>query len=78
MDTSSKAASKQLTRLVMFMCGYELAALATKGKIPTISELDARTRHTLAPLILGGLAAHLFLGWPDNDKLKSLAQRRAS
>lgn len=42
---------------VALACAYEVAALASKGHLPTLSELQRR-HDLLAWLILGGLAYH--------------------
>jgi hypothetical protein len=45
--------------MVAGLCSYEVASIAT-GKTPTVSML-CRQRRWLAPVILVGLAVHLYL-----------------
>jgi hypothetical protein len=44
---------------VATLCAYEIIAIASRGKIPTLSALDQRY-HVPGPLIIGGLVAHFY------------------
>ena len=55
-----------LKAVVWMACGWEVVALPTRGRLPTISILCSRHRW-LAGLILGGLAAHLL--YPIKESL---------
>jgi hypothetical protein len=44
--------------MVAVACGYEVAALLPKSRLPTISSVCGRHRW-LAPIIVSGLAVHL-------------------
>lgn len=50
--------------VVAALCAYEVAAILS-GKIPTLTALDRRARHVLAPVLIGGLAAHF---WAEHRK----------
>lgn len=41
------------------LCGYEMVAIASHGRIPTLTKLNTRYR-VIGPLILGGLVAHFY------------------
>jgi hypothetical protein len=45
--------------VVAVVCGYELVALYSGGKIPTLSRLSCRYRW-LGPVLVGGLTLHLY------------------
>lgn len=49
--------------VVAGLCGYEVAAICSRGRLPVLTELDRRTHHAICPVIIGGLAVH-FYGWP--------------
>jgi hypothetical protein len=44
--------------VVASLCMYELAAIYSRGKLPTLSTLSARHR-VVGPLLVGGLVSHL-------------------
>jgi hypothetical protein len=46
--------------IVAALCTYEVFAILS-GKVPTLTALDRRTRHALAPVLIGGLAAHFWV-----------------
>ena len=50
--------------VVATLCGYEVAAICSGGRVPTLSSIDRKLKHTLSPVILGGLAAHFYGRWP--------------
>lgn len=52
---------KLMHTVVATVCGYEAVAIASNGKIPTITVLDKRAKHMIAPVILGGLAVHFYV-----------------
>lgn len=48
-------------RFVVFTgCMYECIALGS-GKVPTLTEIDGRSRHVLGTAIVAALAAHFYL-----------------
>jgi hypothetical protein len=49
-----------LRHIVACLCAYEVAAILS-GRIPTLTALDRRSRHVLAPVLVGGLAAHFWV-----------------
>lgn len=66
----SKVASKhRVSGLVAAFCGYEVAAILSQGKIPTLTELNIRSKRVLGMVIVGGLAYHLFYDWPTERLL---------
>lgn len=59
--------NKTLHFVVGSCCAYEVAALASHGKLPTLSMLDKKCKHTVAPIILGGLTLHFYWRPDDNE-----------
>jgi hypothetical protein len=59
-DTAYRCESMILRHIVAGLCAYEVAAILS-GKIPTLTALDRRSRHALAPVLFGGLAAHFWV-----------------
>lgn len=53
---------------VAIFCGYELAAIIS-GKVPTLTELDKRSKHILSIFIFATLAIHFYL---DDDSVVRL------
>ena len=46
--------------IVAALCSYEVFAIMS-GKVPTLTELDKRSKHTVSAFIFGGLAVHFYL-----------------
>lgn len=47
--------------LVFAICGYECVALASLGRVPTLSELSNRANlRWIGPVLVGGLATHIW------------------
>ena len=44
---------------VALLCSYEVLAILSRGKVPTLTKLDRRCR-VVGPVILGGLAVHFY------------------
>jgi len=46
---------------VAVFCGYEVAAIVSGGRVPTLTELDKKTFHVLSMVIIGALIVHFYL-----------------
>jgi hypothetical protein len=69
----SRAVSKDaLARVVAGICGYELVAINSRGMLPTLTELNKRTKHVLGGILVSGLALHLFADWPKEEILDDI------
>lgn len=67
---------QQFSTAVAAVCAYEVAAIASCGKIPTLTELNRRYRHSVGVPILIGLAIHFYADWPGElDEQHSLDWR---
>jgi hypothetical protein len=60
---------QQFSLVVAGLCGYELAAIASMGRIPTLTELNRRYKHSVGVPILIGLAVHFYADWPTERVL---------
>ena len=59
-STSSSVVENKYTKaLVASVCGYEVVAIASRGKIPTLTCWNTQYK-VIAPVILGGLAEHFY------------------
>lgn len=57
--------------IVAALCGYEVVAICS-GRVPTLSMIDRRLKHTISPIILSGLAAHFYGRWPERHYRENL------
>jgi hypothetical protein len=67
LDTARRA----FPSCVAMVCGYETIAIASRGRIPTITALQKRYR-ILGPVVVGGLIAHFygeFLQWSEKTEV---------
>ena len=67
MDTARRA----IPPMVAMVCGYETIAIASRGRIPTVTALQKRYR-ILGPMVIGGLIAHFygeFIAWSKETEV---------
>lgn len=60
MSGSGKQAGKLLAPVVAGLCQYEVAAILSRGKIAPLTAVS-RSHKWLAPVLVAGLAVHLYL-----------------
>jgi hypothetical protein len=57
--------------VVAMVCGYETIAIASRGRVPTITALQKKYR-ILGPMVIGGLIAHFygeFIEWSKDTEV---------
>ena len=53
---------------VATVCAYEVLAICSGGRIPTLSYLDRKHKHIISAAIFAGLAAHFYVEVPHDNQ----------